>query len=474
MASQSPPNAKRISLSPKALYQFLVMNLSSDISSIPFLSDDDVRTPFQKEPDTFKLLCYRATDDELKAIQLLRHSENTKSSRFPWFADAASVSLSGSKLTITITNSYEIYVPKDGKIQSLSNPKTRCKFLYYGDGKLYCSSKDSSYFRQYSSKRSAHGKIWPCTLKDLFSSDLRSQNVISYLILKFFARKHYLWNDLAQDLADRSAYSAIPLSEVWEAFSRAELLQKHYGMSLNRNNREPIGYGIFYIQAHRIVQENEIQKLFGFNPGHIYIGRKKADLIPPLAKYILENTPDVDVPVRRAHGYTVMVNFQMIEDALEMAIDLRRKVSLTFHSPRAILDWHDELSRIYRSRNLSTVQLPPDSKFKKLKLPSGCVRLTSRRQFIEEGDFQKNCVTSYIRSVNNDTCSIWSMRKEDGTRNTIEIRCRTSKNNPEGYYYIQQMFGFSNSDVSDEDYELIHECISRQLPYKGNEKSQKS
>ena len=85
--------------------------------------------------------------------------------------------------------------------------------------------------------------------------------------------------------------------------------------------------------------------------------------------------------------------------------------------------------------------------------------------FIEEGDFQHNCVASYIDRVNSDMCSIWSMRKADNSRNTIEVCCRKSKNNPDGYFYIKQMSAFSNSEPLKEDYERIRAAIERQHPY---------
>ena len=170
------------------------------------------------------------------------------------------------------------------------------------------------------------------------------------------------------------------------------------------------------------------------------------------------------------HGNYCKIDYDFVCDAIRTEIYLRRKISVTYRSARSIFEWHDESSRIYRARCLSTVQIPKNSKFKKLKLPPNCVRLTTRRQFLEEGDFQDNCVATYIDSVNDDACSIWSMRKEDGTRNTIEICVRRSKNNKDGYFYIAQMRSWGNGDVSDEDYELVREALSHQKPYKAKRK----
>lgn len=111
------------------------------------------------------------------------------------------------------------------------------------------------------------------------------------------------------------------------------------------------------------------------------------------------------------------------------------------------------------------MSIPKDSRFKKLKLPPDCVRLKTRSQFVEEGNFQDNCVASYIDNVNYDISSIWSMRKENGERYTIEICIRRSKNMPNGYFYIEQMFGWGNSDCPVEEIARVHDAISSQKPY---------
>lgn len=79
-----------------------------------------------------------------------------------------------------------------------------------------------------------------------------------------------------------------------------------------------------------------------------------------------------------------------------------------------------------------------NSRFKGLRLPENCIRLKSRKMFAEESSFQNNCVAGYIDNVNQDLYSIWSMRKEDGSRNTIEIVIRR------GRFCIVQMLGYDN------------------------------
>ena len=370
-------------------------------------------------------------------------------------------------LMIDIIKFHRIHLQSDGTIDlPHSGVFLQKRFFYYGEGRLFCQSTAPPKEGEGFSK----SKTWPATMKDLFDGDCYLQNCVSFLIMEYFARASYLWADLAKDFLNNSAYSSIPVSEIWQAHSRSELLKLHYGVCMKRNNKESIGQGIFLIQARRVVKENELQKLNGFNPGRVYIGRQKKDLVNPLAVFILENCPDNNRRVKLPHGNYCKIDYDFVCDAIRTEIYLRRKISVTYRSARSIFEWHDEASRIYRARCLSTVQIPKNSKFKKLKLPPNCVRLTTRRQFLEEGDFQNNCVATYIDSVNDDACSIWSMRKEDGTRNTIEICVRRSKNNKDGYFYIAQMRSWGNGDVSDEDYELVREALSHQKPYKAKRK----
>lgn len=343
-----------------------------------------------------------------------------------------------------------VYLDEKGGV-SLLEPRFCKKYIYYEGHDLLAESSS--------------GKVWPATMKDFFdrADKFLLKQLLCEYIMRYFATENRIWSELADDLLAGSAYSAIPSCEIWESHSRKELIERHYGISLKRNNKEPIGHGIFLAQARRVVLENELQKLYGFPPGKIYIGRKKMDIALPLACFIYENmkgSKSVNLP----HGNRLTITPDYILDAVANSIDIRRKISISYQSARRIMEWHDEVNNIRMAKCYNTVKIPKNSKYKKLKMPKNCVRLATRRQFVEEGEFQHNCVASYIDDVNEDKCSIWSMRKEDGRRNTIEIRIRTSKENPNGYFYIRQMRSFANGDVSAEDYELVMDFLTRQIP----------
>ena len=309
---------------------------------------------------------------------------------------------------------------------------------------------------------------WPSTLTDLFECWFPLQRVMTEAILTSFAQESFIWKDLLNDFKNKSSYSAIPLSTVWESQNKAELMRNHYGISMKRFNKESLGKCIFLCKVSKLVAQNELQKLFPYElKKTVRFGKKPDAVYEILADFIIETCPEcLTKPVPIGRGRTMNVTKKFIIDAMRMAHSFRMKIPLTFRSPTAIYEWHNEVSRRYEQKDLAPVRIPKDSAFKKLKMPDDCVRLKSKKAFVEEGNYQNNCVTSYIDSVNRDYCSIWSMRKPDGERYTIEICIRTSKHNPGGYYYIQQMYGFDNSDVPDEEYERVRECISRQKPGK--------
>ena len=342
------------------------------------------------------------------------------------------------------------------------------RFVYYGRDALYSGydqrheQEPLDYEWTPSGYRLSVRGLWPTSMKDLFECTQCGANAVVDLIMDYFSQVNPFWNDLRKDFAAGSAYSAMDCREIWEAHSRQHLIQMKFGTSLNRNNKEPIGHGIFLARASKMVKENEMQKLYGYNPGQVYLSRKKEDMLEPLSDFIYNNCPGLDKPFKLPHDREIIVGKQIIRDALNMDVQMRRKSSLTYHSARAIYEWHEHCALTIRSRELPTVRISRDSKFRELKMPKNCVRLKSKKEFLEEAEFQNNCVASYIEDVNADMVSIWSMRKDDGTRVTIEVRWHGGDYRRGGYFYVNQMAEYGNSDCSKEDYDAVRKCLEGQ------------
>lgn len=209
------------------------------------------------------------------------------------------------------------------------------------------------------------------------------------------------------------------------------------------------------------VKEDDLQKLFGYHLSPCLVGRNKDVLIKILSTYIynyaLERWTKLEAKASRNRIIEIDKNF--IYDAVHTSFLLKKKIPLSFHSLSGIKNWHDSVAIEYRNKNLPKVLIPKQSVFNDLQLPSNCVRLISKNMFAEEGLVQNNCVAFYIERVNKDQCSIWSMRKEDGTRNTIEIRLRKVKKHPKGIFVLAQMKGFNNSNSPKEDIEQIKKAL---------------
>lgn len=339
----------------------------------------------------------------------------------------------------------------------IKNEKRIRGFSYSKDGILYGHSTprakpkefNPSFSMYFATKETKH---WPCTMKDLFSIhtyDGLFESVV-YFIMLFFGETNPLWKDLAKDYTEQSAYSAIPLTVIDESHSKRELIAKYYGedKAFKRNNKEPIGYGIFLARASNVVKPEQLQKLFGYDPGYISIGRAKNDLVKPLTRYIYDALPENE----KAKNPSIR---NSIEDAIVMSNNRRQLIPISFTSVKKIREWHDNIIPIGTYVTTGKMKIKKDSKFKNLKLPKDCVRLTTTRQMVMEGNFQHNCVATYISKVNEDKCSIWSQRKPDGTRNTIEIGIERGK------YCIIQMCAFANQEPMQEDLEKVQKAIDK-------------
>lgn len=312
-----------------------------------------------------------------------------------------------------------------------------------------------------------NGTGFPCSMKDFFY--YQNKENIEYDIFKClfnsWSKKYIIWKDLQKDFEQGTAYGSIPLEIINSCKCRRELIDKYYQSGQKRNNKENIGNGIFYSKLKSIVEPKEIQKLYGYNCPPCFIDRQKKSLSYPLSFILYNKYKETFLSMYCSiNNQTFTLTRQFIQDSINMSIELRRKIPLTFNSVKSLKNWHDYLVILQKNKEYPIMNIPKNSIFKTLKLPSNCIRLTTRKQMVEEGLYQNNCVASYISSVNCDICSIWSMRNSDGSRNTIEICVRKSKNQPTGYFYINQMLGFNNTNVSKKDWDCVKQAIDKCKP----------
>ena len=327
-------------------------------------------------------------------------------------------------------------------------------FVVYDSGKVWDHTKGrcTDYPRLY---RQPH----PCTMKELFyyQNDINVLREIFHALMLSWGRVYPIWRDLAADFYGKCSYSSIPLDTIFSCHNRKELMEVRYHHKLKRYNKISIGDSIVLERARRVVNEDEIQKLFGRHFPSYFIGRVKADMANPLAWYLIVQLEERfgKEALRVEAGETIIrIDLYYLRDTLRMAIRLGVKIPLSFNSVGAVIDFHDALAIRLRNKRMEKTMIPRNSKFENLKMPPDCKHLTTTEMLIEEGDYQHNCVATYVMEINHDNCSIWSMRKNGGERFTIEIRMDKT-----GKYIIAQMRGFANRDCPNEEYKRVADYI---------------
>ena len=114
-----------------------------------------------------------------------------------------------------------------------------------------------------------------------------------------------------------------------------------------------------------------------------------------------------------------------IKDYIKMLVGLRGKVKYdpNIRSFNKLKRVHLNIAIIYAEVKYKDLEVILDKKnpFLKLKLPKNLKKLETKEEFFIEGKINRNCVFSYIPSVNNGECIIYSYL-HNNKRYTIEIR----------------------------------------------------
>ena len=147
----------------------------------------------------------------------------------------------------------------------------------------------------------------------------------------------------------------------------------------------------------------------------------------------------------------------IIKDYLNMCMSVKKKINLSYKSFKRLQKEHDILMRDSYMRHTSNIQIPKNTKFKKLRkiLPEDEFEwIKSKKRLIQETLIQDHCVWSYADLINSDKCAIYSfIYKDDNKRYTIEFRENKSK------FYIVQVQGHSNKLHTEEQRKYIQDIL---------------
>ncbi|OCR87745.1 hypothetical protein CFT12S00416_07925 [Campylobacter fetus subsp. testudinum] len=147
----------------------------------------------------------------------------------------------------------------------------------------------------------------------------------------------------------------------------------------------------------------------------------------------------------------------IIYDYVDMALEQKESINLKIKSFRRIKAEHDRLMLNTEIKYVPEVKISDENPFLTLKLPKDIKMLTTKKEIVEEGIANRNCVASYIKKINDKKCFICSLRRND-KRYTIEIGRQRNK------FYLAQISGLSNSPAPNAVVEYVNNAIYK----KGN------
>lgn len=130
----------------------------------------------------------------------------------------------------------------------------------YDEGKIWNYSNKKGESLSYSSVSSG----FPCSMKDLFYYQDHGNSISKafYALFNYWGKEYKIWRDLAEDFKTGSSYCSIPTDIIFSCHNRKELIEKYAGNSLNRNNKENIGKGLFLAKVKKYISPRDYQSCF--------------------------------------------------------------------------------------------------------------------------------------------------------------------------------------------------------------------
>lgn len=295
------------------------------------------------------------------------------------------------------------------------------------------------------------GKYYPLQLSSIAKkcNDSIIKGCIA-LIFDYFSNKHLLFNDICKDYKKGEANIPIDINLIWDSYNKYDLLNNRYkNINIPKSiNKYSIQKGYLFLKLQKYIDvnyHNSFLKWFkDFDLEELYSSKTIKDKIITIFTYYymdnLNNNEDFD--------------YYIVNDYVNMLLMDKQKINLKIKSYNRLKEEHDVLMIKTRAKQLDKIKIPKNTKFKRLKLPNDFEKITSTKRIVQESEIQKNCVSSYIDSINRDNCAIYSLLYDED-RYTIEIK---KKNN---LYYWVQIAGFANSQPPREVVEYVEDAIDK-------------
>lgn len=268
--------------------------------------------------------------------------------------------------------------------------------------------------------------------------------------------------DIHNDFLDKNNYRLdvpIKFSLLKLAKNKKHLLELYLSSSKRKKyslyksfNRKSLNESYSIIKAEKYIKNNEISIFLSKDIGMNKISDEKLRIETYLYKHLSENLFGI---LKEKENKDIVT---YIKDYINMLVELKGKVKYdpNIKSFNKLKRVHLNIAMIYAEVKYKDLEVILEKKnpFLKLNLPKDIKRLETKEDFFIEGKLNQNCVFSYIPSVNNEECIIYTYL-HNNKRYTIEIRYHKKLG-----FYLNQIKGYFNSnDIPKEVLKYIKNSI---------------
>ena len=312
-------------------------------------------------------------------------------------------------------------------------------------------------------------------ISDLYIKYENSRDILNFFLEQFIESGKLAWKDMIPYLTKCESHTAFPnitANEISDAHSFDEAVRIHYkrasfvnwnrcdarigklimdGLLKVDDKSKNVLFSMKYMKESEFYNIHNYQKRTEYMNDEIaslnHIDIKKFLTLIILDKLILDSeiSPNEDLAM-----------YQHIMDYINMCVDMKRKISLTYRSYKKILQAHDKLNEEYMIQCTPKIIVPKDTKFKLLRktLPDNFEWIKTRKRLVKEAQTMHHCVATYANKINRDQCAIYSFRSpKTNERYTVEFCFRHQK------YYIRQIYGKFNALPPREEREYVESFL---------------
>ena len=289
-------------------------------------------------------------------------------------------------------------------------------------------------------------------LKDLakFKNGIRKIVLKNYL--EYLGETNYLIKDILEDYISDPIKISVPIDfQLLEnAKNKKHLLElktRKQGL-FNRFNKISLNFSYIILKVLKHINEKELNKVI---LKEILIeGSEKEKINQFFLNYYKEHITDISPDDYSDERH-------VLYDYIFMVRQLKSKFNLDITTIKKLYKEHDRIAEFQRIKDYKKMDLKikPSNPFLQLELPEEFKMLETKEEFFNEGKENNNCVFTYIPSVNEENCIIYTTLYKD-KKYTIEFGKKRTQ------FVLRQIKGYGNSDAPKELIEYIEKCIKDQ------------